>query len=180
MTDTISTTRNAKTKRASTKLASALLALTMGAAALPTSAFAASGDFDNGRGFGHHREYRTPYRAYRYAPPPPPAPVYRAKRHYGGGHHGHHGHGGNDAGAAIAGAIIGLAIGAMIADSNNRQPAYAPPSQTYYGPMPGAQYDYAPEPFTDDWYAYCASKYRTFDPDTGTFQPNNGPRRLCQ
>lgn len=59
------------------------------------------------------------------------------------------------------------------------QSRHAPPSRTYYEPA-GSGAGYPPEPFTDDWYAYCASKYRSFDPETGTFQPYEGPRRLCR
>ena len=55
-------------------------------------------------------------------------------------------------------------------------------SQIYYNQAPSydAGYDYRPQPWSDEWYAYCASKYRSFDPDSGTFQPNRGPRQLCR
>ncbi|HDO52517.1 MAG TPA: BA14K family protein, partial [Rhizobiales bacterium] len=29
-------------------------------------------------------------------------------------------------------------------------------------------------------YNYCSQRYRSFDPRSGTFQPYNGPRRLCR
>ena len=48
---------------------------------------------------------------------------------------------------------------------------YAPPPAVYYG---------RPAPWTDEWYDYCASKYRSFDPVSGTFQPYHGRRRLCR
>ena len=38
---------------------------------------------------------------------------------HGGGYYGHRGHHGNDAGVAIAGGIVGLALGAAIAGNNN-------------------------------------------------------------
>lgn len=38
----------------------------------------------------------------------------------------------------------------------------------------------APEPWTDEWFAYCEAKYRSFRASDGTFQPYNGPRRLCR
>jgi hypothetical protein len=44
----------------------------------------------------------------------------------------------------------------------------------------GGSYDAAPAPWSADWYAYCASKYRSFDPQTGTYQPYQGGRRLCR
>lgn len=37
-----------------------------------------------------------------------------------------------------------------------------------------------PAPFTGPWYRYCESRYRSFDPDSGTYQPSSGPRRLCR
>jgi len=37
-----------------------------------------------------------------------------------------------------------------------------------------------PAPFSGEWYRDCAARYRSFDRDSGTFQPNNGPRRLCR
>lgn len=45
---------------------------------------------------------------------------------------------------------------------------------------PQVVYRSAPEPWTDDWYAYCASKYRSFDPDTGTYMTYSGRRKLCR
>ncbi len=37
-----------------------------------------------------------------------------------------------------------------------------------------------PAPFSGEWYRYCEARYRSFDRDSGTFQPNSGPRRLCR
>ncbi|WP_019996412.1 BA14K family protein [Aureimonas ureilytica] len=37
-----------------------------------------------------------------------------------------------------------------------------------------------PAPFSGEWYRYCETRYRSFDRETGTFQPNAGPRRLCR
>lgn len=88
-------------------------------------------------------------------------------RRGGYGYRRHH-HGG-----AVAGAIFGLAAGAIIAGAASQQRYGNSYSSTRYN-------GYAPEPWSDEWYAYCASKYRSFDPDSGTFQPYNGPRRLCR
>jgi len=74
---------------------------------------------------------------------------------------------------------------------------YAQPAARVYGPQPvydrpaavdyayGARapvvvYDDRPPPWSREWYAYCTSKYRSFDPATGTFQPYHGPRQLCR
>ncbi|MBB3998472.1 BA14K family protein [Aureimonas pseudogalii] len=37
-----------------------------------------------------------------------------------------------------------------------------------------------PPPFSAEWYRDCAARYRSFDRDSGTFQPDRGPRRLCR
>lgn len=58
-----------------------------------------------------------------------------------------------------------------------------PRSRIYYGHGAG-RHGYsrsgAPEPWTDDWYAYCASKYRSFNPRTGRYLAYSGRYRLCR
>ena len=98
------------------------------------------------------------------------------------------------------GAAIGLGAAAIIAGSHRRnsyydygyQPYYyAPPRRPYYYAPPVAYvppvvyapapaYAYGPAPWSPAWYNYCASRYRSFDPRSGTFQPYNGPRRICR
>ena len=34
--------------------------------------------------------------------------------------------------------------------------------------------------WTAQWYAYCAQRYRSFDPDTGSYMTYGGQRRLCR
>jgi hypothetical protein len=70
--------------------------------------------------------------------------------------------GGNVAGAAIAGGILGLATGAIIAGS--AASAAAPPLGVV----------------NPDWIAYCARKYRSFDPASGTFLAHDGNRYYCR
>jgi hypothetical protein len=36
------------------------------------------------------------------------------------------------------------------------------------------------EPWSEGWYAYCQRKYRSFDPETGTYLSYSGERRLCK
>ncbi|MBN9671677.1 BA14K family protein [Roseibium aggregatum] len=104
-----------------------------------------------------------------------------------GGHHHHHGkrrHRNNDnVGAAVAAGVIGLAAGAIILGAA-RQPAYAgPPPVTYYppAPYPGQVHGAAGfQPWSPAWYRYCASKYRSFNPSTGTFTTYQGEQRFCQ
>jgi hypothetical protein len=38
----------------------------------------------------------------------------------------------------------------------------------------------SPEPWTDEWYAYCHSKYRSFNPQTGMFLAYSGEYRPCR
>jgi len=59
---------------------------------------------------------------------------------------------------AVAGAIVG---GAIVSQ------AYRGPG--YYGPPGG-----------NDWLAYCSSRYRSFDPRTGTYMGYDGHRHPCR
>lgn len=88
---------------------------------------------------------------------------------YPGGYYGG-GYGRNNGAAVAAGVIGGLALGAVIAGAASAPPPgyYAPPA---YAPPP---------PAGGDWYAYCASKYRSFDPASGTFLGYDGLRHPCQ
>jgi hypothetical protein len=85
-----------------------------------------------------------------------PVQYYHHRRHYGyrgyrGGYRGYRHHH-NDAGAAIAGGIFGMALGAMIAGS-------------------AAQNSNAVQ--------YCASRYRSYDPRSGTYLGYDGYRHPC-
>ncbi|MEM8878723.1 MAG: BA14K family protein, partial [Pseudomonadota bacterium] len=143
--------------------------------------------------------YDRGYYDYGYYDAPPPWAYRKAHREHRRAlrhqrHHRHHHHKDDDdeAVAAIAGAVIGLAIGAIIANESNRYDrrsnryrSYATPPQPQRrsaapGPQVAHQWTVAPEPFTDKWYDYCADKYRSFDAETGTFQPYEGPRKLCR
>ncbi len=72
-----------------------------------------------------------------------------------------------DNGAAVAAGVAGLAAGALIAgaiaNQAQAQPAAPPPPGTVDPQMA----------------AYCARKYRSYDPATGTFMANNGMRYVC-
>lgn len=113
----------------------------------------------------------------------------------------------NHGGAVAAGAIIGLAAGALIASSsyNNRYyyggpvyyaPRYRYPPRYYYNrPYPYRSRAYVvprrhfPEPvyrganyaqFSPEWIAYCARKYKSFNPRTGTYLAYSGRVRMCR
>ncbi|WP_061931094.1 BA14K family protein [Aureimonas sp. AU22] len=97
-------------------------------------------------------------------------------RYYGGGpRYGYRdrGYRRHNGGAAIAGAIVGLGVGAAIASA--AQPRYVERAPRYY-----AAPAYRAAPWTREWYNYCSQRYRSFDPRSGTFQPYNGPRQLCR
>ncbi|KQT50885.1 hypothetical protein ASG43_06410 [Aureimonas sp. Leaf454] len=106
---------------------------------------------------------------------------YRGGRGYYRGDRGyyrHHRRG--NGGAAIAGAVIGLGLGAAIASANQPRYVYRD-APTYYRAAPRAVYSGGRyEPWSRAWYNYCSARYRSFDPGSGTFQPYNGPRQFCR
>ncbi|WP_346910570.1 BA14K family protein [uncultured Roseibium sp.] len=50
----------------------------------------------------------------------------------------------------------------------------------YSGPRYGAPVYYRPAPWTPQWYRYCSSKYRSFNPNTGYFVTYSGHRKFCR
>jgi hypothetical protein len=87
----------------------------------------------------------------------------RGGHHYRGGHHGYY-HGGFGAG------IAGFAAGALLGGALAAQPDY------YYG---APDYDYAPGYYGDDAEAYCAQRFRSYDPESGTYLGYDGRRHSC-
>lgn len=90
-----------------------------------------------------------PRRGYR----PPPRYYYRHRHHHGGG-------------SALAAGAVGLAAGALIGSAIASSQAQAAPP-----PPPGT--------VDPQLAAYCARKYRSYDPATGTFLAHNGMRYVC-
>ena len=39
---------------------------------------------------------------------------------------------------------------------------------------------YRPRPWTPEWYDYCMSKYRSFDPETGYYRTYSGRLKFCR
>lgn len=74
--------------------------------------------------------------------------------------------GGFGPGAAIAGGIIGLAAGAAIAGAATAPPVYAP-APAYGGPDGGGEVE------------YCASRFQSYDPASGTYLGYDGLRHPC-
>jgi len=127
----------------------------------------------------------------------------------GGRHHGHYYRGGNDWGGAAAAGVIGLAAGAIIGSAFSGPGYYAgapyyggpvyydpppyrylpPPypyrSEAYVGPPrydPPRYYQpraYRPVQWSPEWIAYCARKYKSFNPRTGTYRTYSGRVRMC-
>jgi BA14K-like protein len=88
-----------------------------------------------------------------------------AQHHWGGGHH----HGGYWGGAALGGFAAGALLGSALAGPNYYyydEPGYYEGPDVYAGPGPGAE-------------AYCAQRYRSYDPGSGTFLGYDGMRHPC-
>ncbi len=95
---------------------------------------------------------------------------------------------------ALAAGIIGLAAGAIIVGALN-QPRSAPiyrPRPVYrsvpiYDTYPDAplpprrivRYNDQVEPWTRDWYRFCTNRYRSFNPETGTYRGYDGRNHFC-
>jgi hypothetical protein len=101
----------------------------------------------------------------------------------------------HSSGDAVAAGVIGLAAGALIggalAQPRYREPVYY--DDYYYEPRPVRRYEYvrpayrervyirgSVEPWSREWYRYCSSRYRSFDPNTGTFVGYDGREHFCR
>jgi hypothetical protein len=102
----------------------------------------------------------------------------------GGGYRGHGGGGGGFIPGAVAGALVGGAIAAGSGGYGYYGPGY---DQGYYG---GDQYSdqyyddsgamaEAPAPAGDDAVSYCVQRFRSYDPQSGTYMGNDGYRHPC-
>ncbi len=95
----------------------------------------------------------------------------------------------DDGGAIVAAGVVGLALGAIAAGAlNEPEPVYRPiydGRQPVMRPRPVRPYIAEPvyyqglEPWSREWFRYCADRYRSFDPDTGTFVGNDGQEHFC-
>ena len=96
----------------------------------------------------------------------------------------------NNSGDVVAAGVLGLAVGALAAG------ALAPPYRPVYGepvyaapppPPPTfrrhyvdpAYYRAGLEPWSPEWYRYCGDRYRSFDPNSGTFIGYDGREHFC-
>ena len=103
-----------------------------------------------------------------------------AGRGYGrGGYGGHHYHHRDNGVSALGAGLLGFGVGAIVGSALTPREVYVtpppPPAPTYYAPAA-----YGPPAWTPDWYTYCYSRYRTFNPNTGTFVGYDGYEHFCR
>lgn len=115
----------------------------------------------------------------------------------------HRHHRGEAAALGVIGLATGLIVGSAIAESRqNDAPVYEPYPVDPYRHAPPPPPDYAGEdpyyypaapgravvqnrsagalePWSPDWHDYCASRYRSFDPSSGTYLGYDGSRHFC-
>lgn len=99
-----------------------------------------------------------------------------------GGHREYRRHRDRD---ALVGGAIGLATGMIIGGALASQPRYVERRyvEPEYYPEPERRVIYRPapsyEPWTESWYEYCSQRYRSFNPDSGTFVGYDGREHFC-
>ena len=109
------------------------------------------------------------------------ADSWRGDRYY------RHHHGGYNGGDALAAGAIGLAAGALIggALAQPAEPIYRDYDDGYYRRPVRVYREVAPryyggaQPWSPGWYRYCANRYRSFNPETGTFRGYDGRDYFC-
>lgn len=89
-------------------------------------------------------------------------------------------------GAAIALGVIGTAIIAgALSQPQNPAPVYRHPGNTYPpAPAPHTSrvvttYGSTFEPWSREWYNWCDNRYRSFNPNTGTYRGYDGRDHFC-
>jgi BA14K-like protein len=101
---------------------------------------------------------------------------------------------------ALAAGLIGLAAGAIIVGALSEpspRVIYEQPRVIYHPrPRPVTVYDYPPaprrhyepevityddgvEPWSREWFRYCSNRYRSFNPETGTYRGYDGRSHFC-
>lgn len=84
-----------------------------------------------------------------------------------------------DGGDALIGGVVGFAAGTIFGSA--ARPRYYAPAPVYVAPAPPpvVVYSYGPQPWTPDWYAYCAKKFDSFDARSGTYLGYDGQWHMC-
>lgn len=87
-----------------------------------------------------------------------------------------------DAGDALLGGAFGFAVGTIFGNATARpRTYYYEPAPVYVAPPPPPPVVVyrTPEPWTPDWYAYCAKRFASFDARSGTYLGYDGYRHMC-
>jgi hypothetical protein len=95
--------------------------------------------------------------------------------------HPQHHHRQDATGDLLAAGILGLAVGIIAATAIDDTPGTGYANDYPPAPYGGAAVAYGGqfEPWTRDWYQYCSTRYRSFDPQTGTFRGHDGYDHFC-
>lgn len=85
--------------------------------------------------------------------------------------------GGRGGAALAAGLATGLIVGGLLSAPHYYDGSYSYYHRSYYPPPPL----YGPVGYAaPGWEAYCFSRYRSFDPISGTYLGYDGRRHLCR
>ncbi len=91
----------------------------------------------------------------------------------------YYGHRGGSGVNALGAGLIGFGVGAVVGSALTPREVYvAPPPPP--PPRPVYRAGYGPSPWSPDWYTYCYSRYRSFNPNTGTFVGYDGYEHFCR
>ncbi len=99
-------------------------------------------------------------------------PRYVQNNYYGGRGYNR----GYSSGNTVAAGLIGFGVGAIVGSALTPREVYVAPPP----PPPVYRVGYSPTPWSPDWYSYCYSRYRSFNPNTGTFIGYDGYERFCR
>ena len=83
---------------------------------------------------------------------------------------------GNSGVNALGAGLLGFGVGAIVGSALTPREVYVAPPP----PRPVYRAGYGPEPWSPDWYSYCYSRYRSFNPNSGTFVGYDGYERFCR
>lgn len=97
----------------------------------------------------------------------------RSNRYIQNNYYGRRGNSGVD---ALGAGLIGFGVGAVVGSALTPREVYVAPPP----PRPVYRAGYNLEPWSPDWYSYCYSRYRSFNPDSGTFIGYDGYERFCR
>ena len=80
---------------------------------------------------------------------------------------------------ALGAGLLGFGVGAIVGSALTPREVYVapppPPARPVY-----TRTSYGPPAWTPDWYSYCYSRYRSFNPNTGTFVGYDGYEHFCR